>query len=94
MPTTRRSGIRIVAFRNDEYLWWQVAEYAYDTFMIRIAAKADRRKNVDRFEGPAHKPAPLFLADMAYAPLTTLVEPVQTGFRRRAPSWFRPCPGV
>jgi TRAP-type mannitol/chloroaromatic compound transport system substrate-binding protein len=25
----------LVAFRNDEYLWWQVAEYNYDTFMIR-----------------------------------------------------------
>jgi len=25
----------ILAFRNDEYLWWQVAEYSYDTFMIR-----------------------------------------------------------
>jgi TRAP-type mannitol/chloroaromatic compound transport system substrate-binding protein len=25
----------IVAFRNDQYLWWQVAEYNYDTFMIR-----------------------------------------------------------
>jgi TRAP-type mannitol/chloroaromatic compound transport system substrate-binding protein len=25
----------IQAFRNDEYLWWQVAEYTYDTFMIR-----------------------------------------------------------
>jgi TRAP-type mannitol/chloroaromatic compound transport system substrate-binding protein len=25
----------IVAFRNDEYLWWQVAEYTYDSFMIR-----------------------------------------------------------
>ncbi len=23
------------SFRNDEYLWWQVAEYTYDTFMIR-----------------------------------------------------------
>jgi TRAP-type mannitol/chloroaromatic compound transport system substrate-binding protein len=23
------------AFRNDEYLWWQVAEYTYDSFMIR-----------------------------------------------------------
>jgi TRAP-type mannitol/chloroaromatic compound transport system substrate-binding protein len=23
------------AFRNEEYLWWQVAEYSYDTFMIR-----------------------------------------------------------
>jgi TRAP-type mannitol/chloroaromatic compound transport system substrate-binding protein len=25
----------IVAFRNDEYVWWQVAEYTYDSFMIR-----------------------------------------------------------
>ena len=23
------------AFRNDQYLWWQVAEYTYDSFMIR-----------------------------------------------------------
>ncbi len=25
----------MLAFRNDQYLWWQVAEYTYDTFMIR-----------------------------------------------------------
>jgi TRAP-type mannitol/chloroaromatic compound transport system substrate-binding protein len=24
-----------LAFRNDENLWWQVAEYSYETFMIR-----------------------------------------------------------
>ena len=24
-----------LAFRNDQYLWWQVAEYTYDTFLIR-----------------------------------------------------------
>ncbi|MDO8535125.1 MAG: TRAP transporter substrate-binding protein [Xanthobacteraceae bacterium] len=24
-----------LAFRNDQYLWWQVAEYTFDTFMIR-----------------------------------------------------------
>jgi TRAP-type mannitol/chloroaromatic compound transport system substrate-binding protein len=29
----------LVAFRSDEYLWWQVAEYSYDTFMIRTRAK-------------------------------------------------------
>jgi TRAP-type mannitol/chloroaromatic compound transport system substrate-binding protein len=23
------------AFRNDDYLWWQVAEYTYDTYLIR-----------------------------------------------------------
>jgi TRAP-type mannitol/chloroaromatic compound transport system substrate-binding protein len=25
----------VVAFRSDQYLWWQVAEYSFDTFMIR-----------------------------------------------------------
>ena len=25
----------LAGFRADEYLWWQVAEYSYDTFMIR-----------------------------------------------------------
>jgi TRAP-type mannitol/chloroaromatic compound transport system substrate-binding protein len=23
------------AFRNEEYMWWQIAEYSYDNFMIR-----------------------------------------------------------
>jgi TRAP-type mannitol/chloroaromatic compound transport system substrate-binding protein len=26
-------------FRNDEYLWWQVAENTYDSFMIRARAR-------------------------------------------------------
>jgi TRAP-type mannitol/chloroaromatic compound transport system substrate-binding protein len=30
----------ILAFRNDEYLWWQVAEFSYDSFMIRTRTKA------------------------------------------------------
>jgi TRAP-type mannitol/chloroaromatic compound transport system substrate-binding protein len=30
----------IQAFRNDEYLWWQVAEYTYDGFMIRSRTRA------------------------------------------------------
>ncbi len=29
----------LVTFRADEYLWWQVAEYSYDTFMIKERAK-------------------------------------------------------
>ena len=29
----------ILAFRNDQYLWWQVAEYSYDTFLIRNRTK-------------------------------------------------------
>ena len=28
------------AFRNDECFWWQVAEYSYDTFMIRSRPRA------------------------------------------------------
>src|SRR6266508_1630126 len=28
------------AFRNDEVLWWQVAEYTYDGFMIRTRTRA------------------------------------------------------
>ena len=27
----------VVAFRNDQYLWWQVAEYGFDSYMIRHA---------------------------------------------------------
>jgi len=27
------------AYRSDEYLWWQVAEYTYDTFMIRARTR-------------------------------------------------------
>jgi hypothetical protein len=27
-------------FRNESYLWWQVAEYGFDTFMIRSRRNA------------------------------------------------------
>jgi TRAP-type mannitol/chloroaromatic compound transport system substrate-binding protein len=27
------------AFRNEEYLWFQVAEYSFDSFMIRARAR-------------------------------------------------------
>jgi TRAP-type mannitol/chloroaromatic compound transport system substrate-binding protein len=30
---------QFVAFRNDQYLWWQVAEYSFDTYMIRARAR-------------------------------------------------------
>jgi TRAP-type mannitol/chloroaromatic compound transport system substrate-binding protein len=30
----------MVAFRGNEYLWWQVAEYAFDTFQIRARTRA------------------------------------------------------
>ena len=28
-----------MAFRNEEYLWFQIGEYTYDSFMIRQRAK-------------------------------------------------------
>ncbi len=28
-----------MAFRNDQYLWWQIAEYNYDYFMIRARSR-------------------------------------------------------
>ncbi|MCA0319645.1 MAG: TRAP transporter substrate-binding protein [Proteobacteria bacterium] len=30
------------ASRNEQYLWWQVAEFTYDAFMIRARARATR----------------------------------------------------
>ncbi len=38
-PKFKKVHDHYVAFRGDEYLWWQVAEYSYDSFMIRQRAK-------------------------------------------------------
>ncbi len=29
----------MAAFRGDQYLWWQVAEYGFDSFMVRMRAQ-------------------------------------------------------
>ena len=29
----------MIAYRNDQYLWFQVAEFTYDNFMIRARAR-------------------------------------------------------
>src|SRR3984893_13262015 len=39
-PDYKKVWDSILTFRNDEYLWWQVAEYGYDTFMIRTGARS------------------------------------------------------
>ena len=39
-PNYKKVWDSILAFRNDEYLWWQVAEYGYDSFMIRTGARS------------------------------------------------------
>ncbi len=30
----------LVAFRNDQYLWWQVAEYGFDSYMVRTRTRS------------------------------------------------------
>ena len=38
-PDFKKIYDSLMAFRTEEYLWWQVADYTYDTFMIRSRAK-------------------------------------------------------
>jgi TRAP-type mannitol/chloroaromatic compound transport system substrate-binding protein len=39
-PDFKKIWENIWAFKNDEYLWWQVAEYTYDTYQIRTRTRA------------------------------------------------------
>ncbi len=34
-PAFKAAWESTLAFRNDQYLWWQVAEYSYDNYLIR-----------------------------------------------------------
>jgi TRAP-type mannitol/chloroaromatic compound transport system substrate-binding protein len=34
-PEFKKVYDAMIAFRGNQYLWWQVAEYSYDSFMIR-----------------------------------------------------------
>lgn len=34
-PDFKKAYDSMAAYRSDQYLWWQVAEYAFDTFQIR-----------------------------------------------------------
>src|SRR6202023_218210 len=38
-PDFKKAYDSMIAFRGDQYLWWQVAEYSYDTFLIRNRMK-------------------------------------------------------
>ncbi len=38
-PSFKKVLASIESFRGDAYLWWQVAEYGYDSFMIRSRSK-------------------------------------------------------
>jgi TRAP-type mannitol/chloroaromatic compound transport system substrate-binding protein len=34
-PEFKKAIEAMLAYRSDQYLWWRVAEYSNDTFMIR-----------------------------------------------------------
>lgn len=34
-PDFKKIYDSLMAFPTEEYLWWQMADYTYDTFMIR-----------------------------------------------------------
>ena len=38
-PAFKKIYDSLVAFRGEAYLWHQIAEYSYDTFMIRARAR-------------------------------------------------------
>jgi TRAP-type mannitol/chloroaromatic compound transport system substrate-binding protein len=38
-PDFKKMYDSLMAFKNEEYLWWQIAEYSYDSFMIRSRAR-------------------------------------------------------
>jgi TRAP-type mannitol/chloroaromatic compound transport system substrate-binding protein len=38
-PAFKKAWDSTLTFRNDQYLWWQVAEYSFDTFQIRTRTR-------------------------------------------------------
>jgi len=38
-PDFKKVFDAVMTFRGDQYLWWRVAEYTYDTFLIRNRTK-------------------------------------------------------
>jgi TRAP-type mannitol/chloroaromatic compound transport system substrate-binding protein len=38
-PAFKKVYDHITAFRGDQYLWWQVAEYSFDTYQIRARSR-------------------------------------------------------
>jgi len=39
-PDFKKVYDNMIAFRSDEYLWWQVAEFTFDSFMIRSRTRS------------------------------------------------------
>ena len=38
-PNFKRAWELLLPFRNEQYLWWQVAEYSYDSYLIRARTR-------------------------------------------------------
>ena len=38
-PAFKKMYDNMIAFRSDQYAWWQVAEFSYDNFMIRARSR-------------------------------------------------------
>ena len=38
-PRFKKLYESLAAFRNDSYLWWQVAEMGFDSFQIRMRSR-------------------------------------------------------
>jgi TRAP-type mannitol/chloroaromatic compound transport system substrate-binding protein len=38
-PDFKKIWEHLLAFRNEAYLWWRVAEYSYDDYLIRNKSK-------------------------------------------------------
>jgi len=39
-PEFKKVWDAILTFRNDQYLWWQLAEYSYDTYLIQTRTRS------------------------------------------------------
>ena len=62
-PRFKKLADSFLSFRADQYLWWQVAEYSFDNFMIRQRHAKDLRFSARRYPAPPNarrraKPAP------------------------------------
>src|SRR3569832_1995384 len=60
-PDFKKSIAAMQAYRSDEYLWWQVAEYSYDSFMIRSRTRGCSYEDIGYVSPGLVREAGLFL---------------------------------
>ena len=73
-PKFKKIADSYMAFRADQYLWWQVAEYSFDNFMIRERRSRSSRvaavARVTPRRCPRSRPATFRPAPWSAAPAT------------------------